>query len=421
MFLRVVRAGGGNGIKHEYVRLVEAFRDEKGKTQHRTIINLGRKDLLRTHLDLQKLTRLLHGEEASAPEAKGDDVGAVGAWDWGGMLAVQKMWSDLGLHVTLDKAAKAERRDGTRLSDRALALVANRLMAPGSEHALARWLESISSVIGWVGASLPRGARAMFAKRVRRRGCGSRCANSSNGIALLMSCSRARTISSTRCLCCYATCSLLKSIWCSTIWTSTYFEGKGPPELGANGFSRDGKPRNVQVLVGLVMVDGWPIAHHVFQGNWRDAKTVPDVVRDLEQRFGLKRIVLVGDRGMATSQNIDQLKKGGHGYVVGRNRRRSGEVFDYIQSATGPWIECPVGISAGEKSTSPKTLVQEVTSNEPGVRVFVVHSDERLAYERAQRKRCVTQPTQRVAAILRALGISATKPPTPPQHDTTIL
>src|SRR6516164_6604783 len=139
MFLRVVRAAGGNGVKHEYVRLVEAFRDETGKTQHRTIINLGRKDLLRTHLDLEKLTRLLHGEEASTPEAKGA-VGAIGAWDWGGMLAVQKMWSDLGLHVTLDKAAKVERRDGARLSDRALVLVANRLMAPGSEHALARWL-----------------------------------------------------------------------------------------------------------------------------------------------------------------------------------------------------------------------------------------------------------------------------------------
>ena len=89
MFLRVVRAAGGNGVKHEYVRLVEAFRDETGKTQHRTIINLGRKDLLRTHLDLEKLTRLLHGEEASAAEAKGEDVGAIGAWDWGGMLAVE--------------------------------------------------------------------------------------------------------------------------------------------------------------------------------------------------------------------------------------------------------------------------------------------------------------------------------------------
>jgi hypothetical protein len=38
---------------------------------------------------------------------------------------------------------------------------------------------------------------------------------------------------------------------------------------------------------------------------------------------------------MVTSQNLDDLRMGGHGYIVGRNRRRSGEVFDYIQSATG--------------------------------------------------------------------------------------
>jgi transposase len=43
--------------------------------------------------------------------------------------------------------------------------------------------------------------------------------------------------------------------------------------LAAHGHSRDGKPRNRQVLAGLVMIDGWPIAHHVFAGNWRDAKT----------------------------------------------------------------------------------------------------------------------------------------------------
>jgi transposase len=73
------------------------------------------------------------------------------------------------------------------------------------------------------------------------------------------------------------------------------------------------------------MVDGWPIAHHVFEGNKRDAMTVPEVLSDLEKRFGLKRIVLVGDRGMVTSQNLDQLRSNGHGYIVGRNRRRSGD------------------------------------------------------------------------------------------------
>ena len=102
------------------------------------------------------------------------------------------------------------------------------------------------------------------------------------------------------------------------------------------------------------------------------------MLRDIEQRFGLKRVVFVGDRGMVTSHNLEDLREHGHGYIVGRNRRRSGEVFDYIQSATGPWIECPAGITAREKASAPKTLVQEVTSNQPGVRVFVVHSDERL-------------------------------------------
>src|SRR5262245_9186719 len=89
-------------------------------------------------------------------------------------------------------------------------------------------------------------------------------------------------------------------------------------------------------MVGLVMVDGWPIARHVFKGNWRDAKTVPEVLSDLEQRFGLKRVVFVGDRGMVTSHNLAVVSEHGHGYIVGRDRRRSGEAYDYIQSATGP-------------------------------------------------------------------------------------
>jgi hypothetical protein len=56
MFLRLVRAAGGRGVKHEYVRVVEAYRDHDGKTRHHTVINLGRKDLLAQHLDLGKLS-----------------------------------------------------------------------------------------------------------------------------------------------------------------------------------------------------------------------------------------------------------------------------------------------------------------------------------------------------------------------------
>jgi transposase len=398
MFLRVVRATVSNGLKREYVRVVEAYRDPAGKTQHRTVLNLGRKDLLTAHLDLTKLQRLLHGDDRTG-SARREDIEAIGAWDWGPMLAARAMWRELGLDTMLDKRERRERRDMVRPSDRALVLVANRLVSPSSEHALAQWLESDficdrrgrRFIAAWREDWERKASRA---PRVRVKP--QQLQQWYRTLDHLLEAKDAMEL---------ALFSRLRDLFSLQVdmvfydLTSTYFEGAGPPELGANGHSRDGKPRNPQVLVGLVMVDGWPIAHHVFEGNKRDAKTVPDVMGDLEQRFGLKRIVFIGDRGMVTSQNLDDLRMGGHGYIVGRNRRRSDEVFDYIQSATGEWTECPVGITAREKATSPKTLVQEVASNKPGVRVFVVHSDERAAFERAQRVKAMGRVRTRLEGL----------------------
>src|ERR1700675_245001 len=345
MFLRVVRAAGGKGVTHEYVRVVEAFR-QNGKTRHRTVLNLGRRDLLAAHLDLDKLMRLLHGEAVADRAIRREDVCAVAAWDWGPMLVAGQLWRDLGLEATLDRLGPPTRRGAATLSARALVLVVERKVE--IEYALFITLRDLFSLkVDMVFYDL----------------------------------------------------------------TSTYFEGQGPPGIGANGHSRDGKPRNPQVLVGLVLVDGWPIAHHVFEGNPRRAKTVPGVLRDLEERFGLKRVIFVGDRGMVTSQNLDDLRAHGHGYIVGRNRRRSGEVFDYIQSATGAWIECPVAITAREKASSPKTLVQEVLSNQPGVRVFVAHSEERLAFERRHRIKAMERVRTRLEKLQQRIAQGRLKAP----------
>lgn len=410
MFLRVVRAAGGQGVKHEYVRVVEAYR-ENGKTRHRTVLNLGRRDALAAHLDLNKLMRLLHGEASADGPIRREDVHAVAAWDWGPMLAARQMWRELGLEATLDRLAGRGRRDASPLSDRALVLVANRLAAPSSEHGLARWLETdfVCDRNGrrWVAEwrdDLERKASRTPRVRVELRQLKQWYRTLDQMLARKAQIEHAL----------FLTLRDLFSLQVDMVFydlTSTYFEGKGPPEIGANGHSRDGKPRNPQVLVGLVLVDGWPIAHHVFEGNRRDANTVPDVLRDLEQRFGLKRVVFVGDRGMVTSRNLDDLRGSGHGYIVGRNRRRSGEVFDYIQSATGPWIECPVGVTSREKSACPKTLVQEVVSNEPGVRVFVVHSEERQAFEHAQRVKAMGRVRARLERLSKRVADGRLKAP----------
>jgi transposase len=193
--------------------------------------------------------------------------------------------------------------------------------------------------------------------------------------------------------------------------TSTYFEGRGPLELAKHGHSRDGKPRNRQVLVGVVMIDGWPIAHHVFEGNKRDCSTVESVLKDLEERFGLNRVVFVGDRGMVTSKNIDLLRSCQQGYVVGLNRRRRPEVFEYLERATGPWQECPPGVVASEKAEVPKTLVQEVASEKPGVRVFVVHSDERMSYERTEREKAMERVREELDSLKERVTTGKLKAP----------
>jgi len=86
--------------------------------------------------------------------------------------------------------------------------------------------------------------------------------------------------------------------------TSTYFEGRHCP-LAHYGHSRDERPGNLQIVFGLLTnQEGCPVAVEVFEGNTGDPKTVSAQIRKLRQRFRLKQLVLVGDRGMLTSARI---------------------------------------------------------------------------------------------------------------------
>jgi transposase len=132
---------------------------------------------------------------------------------------------------------------------------------------------------------------------------------------------------------------------------------------------------------------------------------------DLEQRFGVRRLIFVGDRGMMTSGNLEQFRLHQQGYLVGLNRRRRRNVLRYLERATGPWLECAGGVAAREQSVSPQTRVQEVASDEPGVRVFVVESEERLAYERAEREKAMRRVKEPLEALRQRVARGKLKAP----------
>jgi transposase len=86
--------------------------------------------------------------------------------------------------------------------------------------------------------------------------------------------------------------------------TSTYFEGRKCP-LAKRGYSRDGKKNKLQIVIGLLTdIRGCPIAIEVFDGNTADPATVACQVQKVRQRFNLKNVVIVGDRGMLTSARL---------------------------------------------------------------------------------------------------------------------
>ena len=394
MYLRTVKVPSSSGKINEYVRIVEAYR-ENGKAKQRVVADLGRKDLLAALLP--KLQRLLQGENAIVDEDPASDVKVLEAATWGPMLVVQHLAQQLGLPAMFQELLKrghVEDEDETRAAppaERALVLIANRLIRPGSEHALAGWLES-----DWVCDTAGRRFVPVWKHKgrvkVEHRQLDrwyrtlDRLAKAKDRIEVDLY-SRLRDLFS------------LKVDLVLYDITSSYFEGGGPAGLAFHGHSRDEKPHNVQVVVGVVMAGGWPIAHHVFAGNTVDVTTVQQVVKDLHTRFGLGRVVFVGDRGMVSRANLKEMTGQGQGYLVGLKRRCNPQVDGWLRKIQeSAWVVCPGGINTRERAEPLRTRVQEIDSGEE-MRVFVIDSDERRGYEQGQRSKCMERTKEKLEAL----------------------
>ena len=114
--------------------------------------------------------------------------------------------------------------------------------------------------------------------------------------------------------------------------SSSYYEGRCCP-LAKFGHNRDGKKGRPIIVYGVLTdADGRPVAVEVYEGNTADPTTVPDQVEKLRKRFSLERVVLVGDRGMLTETQIGKLKQHpGLGWV---SALRAGAIRELADSGT---------------------------------------------------------------------------------------
>lgn len=173
--------------------------------------------------------------------------------------------------------------------------------------------------------------------------------------------------------------------------TSTYFEGSCCP-LATFGYNRDRKKGKRQVVFGLLCNrEGCPVAVEVFDGNTQDTKTLKPQIEKVRERFGLERVVFVGDRGMLTSARIRQDCQGVEGL---------------------DWISALVKADLAKLEASPGFQYSlfdernrvEITDRElfPGERMIVCRNPLRVDEEGRQRERLLAATEKELDKVVRA-------------------
>ena len=249
------------------VLLRESYREGK-KVRKRTLANL-------THWPPEVVEGLRAVLKGGKILGQGDDFEIVRSLPHGHVVAVLKTLHKVGLAKII-----ASRR--SRQRDLVVAMIVARIIDPRSKLATARGLSdetaftSLGETLGVADADEDDLYKAMDWLLPRQDRIEQALANKHlrNGTLVLYDV------------------------------TSSYFEGRSCP-LAHLGHNRDGKRGKLQIVYGLLCdVDGRPVAVEVFEGDTGDPATLAAQIRKIRSRFGIERVVLVGDRGMITEARI---------------------------------------------------------------------------------------------------------------------
>ena len=163
--------------------------------------------------------------------------------------------------------------------------------------------------------------------------------------------------------------------------SSSFYEGRTCP-LAQFGHDRDGK-NGLPIIVYGVMTngEGCPVAVSVYAGNTGDPSTVADQIKQLREKFGLQRVVMVGDRGMLTQPQIDKLKQ-----LPG---------LGWITALTSTAIRGLVEQGALQLSLLDQKNLAEITAPDyPGERLMVCHNPV-LEEQRRRKREALLQATEK--------------------------
>ena len=327
MFFRVKSAGS-----YQYLQIVHSIREGE-KVRQQVFGTLGRLDELKASGRLEALMRsgLRHCENLAVIDAHtAGETQAVRVRRIGPELVFGRLWKESGIQEVIGSLLEARRYDFD--VERAIYLtVLHRLFASGSDRAAERWRENYL-IPGTEALDLHHLYRAMafLGQQIEPKG--------------------QKTLGTARCLKDLIEEELferrrdlfteLDLVFFDT--TSVYFEGRGGESIGKRGHNKDHRPDLYQMVVGMALdVEGRPICCEMWPGNTADVKTLLPVVKRMRERFRLREITVVADRGMVSQATLEAFEKSDPPvrYIVGVGMRRQKEVNTSVLGSRARWFE----------------------------------------------------------------------------------
>ena len=325
MFFRSKPAGS-----YRYLQIVHSVREGK-KVRQQVIATLGRLDLLEASGQLERLIRsgLRHCESFAVIDAHAaGEIEPVAIRRIGPDLVFARLWKESVIPEVL-RSILQERHYEFDVERAIYLTVLHRLFASGSDRAAERWREDYL-IPGTEGLELHHLYRAMAflgeaIEELEKPTGALRCTKDLVEEALF---ERRRDLFTE-----------VELVFFDT--TSLYFEGQGG-EIGKRGHNKDHRPDLKQMVVGMAVdVEGCPICCEMWPGNTADVTTLVPMVKRMRERFRLREITVVADRGMVSQKTLEALEGSDPPvcYIMGVRMRRQKEINLSVLGSRKQWLE----------------------------------------------------------------------------------
>ena len=368
MFFRIKKSG-----TRGYVQVVENKR-VNGAVQQSVIATLGRTDELAASGALSSLLASgarLCDQVLLISARDNDEAFSLSAKRIGGPLLFGRLWQELGIEGVLGDLLK-ERSFEFAVERAIFTATLHRLFVSGSDRDCASWmadydipgneglaLHHFYRAMAWVGEELEEKPKDALAPR---------CVKDEIEERLF---ARRRDLFSD-----------LSVVFMDT--TSLSFYGEGGATLGENGFSKDFRPDLKQMILGLVIDgEGWPICTEMWPGNTADVATLLNVIDRLRERFAIRRVCVVADRGMISAATIAGLEERRLEYILGARERSDAIAKAVVLKNKDPLVPLLIERKRGET----QLFVKEVTVE--GRRYIVCRNEAEAEKDRRDRQAIV--------------------------------